>query len=182
MLQQFELWSDELAQTGSMEQLQGATVGIEAAEYLNRLSKLSVPDIDRAIEEALLPALGGLPFGLKYVIQQTLDAWKKHEITPVFIFSGLDVGKRDPKFITAEEGARTNAQAWAYYDGNQGEAAVKTFAESSLVTAEDLYRFLQEILSEAGVAFQVAPYGAWAQVSFDGVTISGKSHCASLQQ
>jgi hypothetical protein len=166
MLDRFDDWSALLAEGASMDQLKGATVGIEAAEYLDRLAKLSVPDINRAIEEALLPALGGLPFGLKFVIQQTLLAWKEHEITPFFVFSGLDVGKRDPKFVSAEAGVQTNKQAWVYYDGNHGELAVKTFAESSLVTAEDLYRYLQEILREQDVEFQVAPYSAHAQLAY----------------
>jgi hypothetical protein len=166
MLRDFDEWSAHLAEIASMSQLEGATVGIEAAEYLNRIAKLSVPEIDRAIVEQLLPALGGLPFGLKYVIQKTLIAWREHNITPIFVFSGLDVGKRDSTFATAEAGAQTNALAWAHYDNNQGELAVKTFAESGLVTAQDLFRYLQEILKEEGVAFQVAPYGAWAQLAY----------------
>jgi hypothetical protein len=160
----FSDWSANLAETASMDQLKGAVVGIEAAEYLNRLSKFAIPDIDRLIDEALLPALGGLPFGLRAVIQKTLTIWKERNITPVFVFSGLDVGKRDPTFITEERGAQINAQAWGFYDAAASVQAVDTFAKSGSVTAEHLYRFLQQILDHAGISYQVAPYGAWAQV------------------
>ena len=166
MIRNFDEWSASLVEMTAMNELSGGVVGIEATDYLSRLPKLPVPDVNRPIKEALLTALGGVPFGLKFVIKTTISVWKRNGITPFFVFSGLDVGKRDTSFVTSEDAARTNAEAWALYDNHQAEAAVEMFSNSGSVTPEDLFRYLQTILKEEGVGFHVAPYGSWPQVSF----------------
>lgn len=165
MIHQFEEWSANLAEMSSMDNLRGAAVGIEATEYINRLPKMSYPELERPVQEALLPALGGVPFGLKHIIKHHIAVWRKHGITPIFVFNGLDVGKGDPTFNASEESARVSTQAWDHYAGSNPSATVQAFADSNLVTAKDLYRFLQTILEEQEVEFLVAPYCAWAQVS-----------------
>lgn len=164
MIRNFDEWTERLVERGPMSNLSGGVVGIEATEYLNRIHKLPVPNVDRPIKEALLTALGGTPFGLKFVIKTTLQVWKDNGITPFFVFSGLDVGKRDAPFAASEVAASINAKAWQLYDNHQAEAAVEAFSNSGSVTPQDLFRYLQQILKEDGVDFMVAPYGSWPQV------------------
>jgi hypothetical protein len=150
-------------QTGP--KLKDCFIGIEAAEYLNNLHKFQIPGIQRPIKEALLPAMGGMPFGLKSVIKTTLDIWRAAKIRPVFVFSGMDLVTNEKSFSASEAAVRANTQAWSLYDNGRADEAVEAFSNSASVTAEDLFRYLQAILREEGIQFVVAPYGAWAQVS-----------------
>ncbi|KAF2396823.1 PIN domain-like protein [Trichodelitschia bisporula] len=166
MIRDFQEYSATIASTESLDTLAAFTVGIEATEYLNMLPKFPVADVSRPIKEALLPALGGLPLGLRFVIQKTISVWRQHKVTPVFVFSGLDFTKRDATFAASEASAAINAEAWALYDSHEPVKAVEMFGQSTSVTAEDMFRYLQSILREEGVEFVVAPYGASAQLSY----------------
>ncbi|KAJ9637908.1 hypothetical protein H2199_007403 [Coniosporium tulheliwenetii] len=180
MINGFEEWATSLSEWYEIEQLSGAVIAIEAADYLNNLIRNS------NTIEALLPALGGLPFSLRGYVLKDISILRSHGINPVFVFSGLDVGKddnkRDAAFRASDEAARIHASAWLQYDQHKPEEAVKTFKESgtqeeaaahalkvladlflAVVKPEDLFRYLQKILREAGVPFQVAPYSALAQ-------------------
>lgn len=181
MINGFEEWATSLSEWYEIEQLNGAVIAIEAADYLNNLIR------NPNTIEALLPALGGLPFSLRGFVLKDISILKSHGISPIFIFSGLDVGKddnkRDAAFHASDEAARIHASAWLQYDQHKPEEAVKTFKESgrrgrtavalraladsilAVVKPEDLFRYLQKILHEAEVPFQVAPYSALAQVS-----------------
>ena len=177
MISNFEEWTASLAECGPLSQLSGATVGIEAAEYLNSIPNLRVAGVDRKIKEELTVALGGYPLGYKAVIQTTISIWRKHNITPFFVFSGLEVGRdsaRDGTFHRTEQGAATNAEAWRHYDNVQVAQCLSTFGESTSISAEDMFRYLQQILSEEDVGFMVAPYSAWAQVCS---TVRNCEHC-----
>jgi hypothetical protein len=164
MIHQFEEWSANLAEQSSMENLKDSVVGIEATEYLNRLSKMGWPELNRTPQEALLPALGGVPFGLKHIIKHHISVWRKYGITPIFVFNGLDIGNGNPSSNASEERVRVAESAWTQYASGNAASTVQIFGDSNLVTAKDLYRFLQTILQEQDVEFMVAPYCAWAQV------------------
>ncbi|EON70012.1 hypothetical protein W97_09278 [Coniosporium apollinis CBS 100218] len=164
MINGFEEWATPLSEWYGIEQLSGAVVAIEAADYLNSLIR------NPNTIEALLPALGGLPFSLRGYVLKDVSILRSHGINPVFVFSGLDVGKddnkRDAAFRASDEAARIHASAWLQYDQHKPEEAVKTFKESAVVKPEDLFRYLQKILREAGVPFKVAPYSALAQLAY----------------
>lgn len=167
MITQFAEWSANLAESSSLGALRGSTVGIEAAEYLNRLHEFKIPKLSDpagVLPEPLLPALGGVPFGLARVVRVHLAAWQKFNIKPIFVFSGLDVSKSDAGFESSTLAARKLAAAWTCYDANDANAAVENFRTSNAIKATDLFRFLQTILRTAGIQYIVAPYCAWAQV------------------
>jgi hypothetical protein len=48
----------------------------------------------------LLIALGGFPFALRSNIEQELQNFKALNIACVFVFDGLDFGRRDPQTHT----------------------------------------------------------------------------------
>jgi len=156
-----------LHQSSQLEQLRNQHVGIEAAEYLRVLPRLKIEGIQRKIFEELPAALGGYPFGYAAVIDRTVEIWREYNITPIFIFSGLDVGKRDnTSWRTYEDAIRTHILAWNEYDNGHGQAAVNKFGLSTYNKPEDMFRYLQYHLKKLEVKYQVAPFGAWAQVSF----------------
>ena len=152
-------------------------MGIDAFHYLDlHLNHY-------ATKEPLLIALGGFPFALKSNIEREIQALKTLGITCVFVFSGLEFGKKEHSFAAQAESARALDQAWNFYDQQQAEQVVDAFsaagwsriclATESLLTLiplgsakpDSLFKFLQRILHEQGVEFMVAPYSAAAQVS-----------------
>jgi hypothetical protein len=165
MIRDFEEWTTHIVEMAKMASLSGAVIGIEAADYLDRLDRFHVPVIHPlVVKEPLTPALGGTPFGLKPIFRATIAAWKAAGITPLFVFSGLDVGKNDSVLAEALRNSQLHSEAWALYDKNDPNRAVETFRKSTAVAPEELFRLLQTILREEGVEFIVAPYGAPAQV------------------
>ena len=171
MIRDFEAWNANIGELSELQELSGCRVGIEAAHYLpHRI--LSHP----REREPLVPALGGLPLGMKQYIEEDLNTFESLQIEPWFVFSGLDITKPDDPFQQKQREASVNTTAWSLYDSNQAEASVAKFGESTYVTPEDLFRFLQSILIERKVKFQIAPYSAWAQVKIDGARKKGRLH------
>lgn len=171
MITQFAEWSANFAETSPFSGIAGSTVGIEAAEYLNRIQDFKLPkDLPAGVQpEPLLPALGGVPYGLAHIVRTHLKIWKRHNIRPLFVFSGLNLVKDD--FGPSEQAVGRLNDAWRFYDANNAAAAVDTFRTSNALKAQDLFRFLQTILRENSVSWIVAPYTAVAQVSatFDAI-------------
>lgn len=99
-------------------------VGVEAEHYLQRL--LSTPPS----KEPLLSALGGFPFALKSHIENELEHMQTAGFTPLFVFNGLDVGKKDQSGRREAEAAAANLRAWELYDQHQPVKAVETFGDS----------------------------------------------------
>lgn len=161
MIRDFEAWNANIGELSELQELSGCRVAIEAAHYLQHRI-LSHP---RA-REPLVPALGGLPLGMQQYIEEDLSTFESLQIEPWFVFSGLDITKPDDPFQQKQREAGVNTMAWNLYDSNQAEASVAKFGESTYVTPEDLFRFLQSILIERKVHFQVAPYSAWAQLAY----------------
>lgn len=136
MIRDFDAWNANIGELSELQELSGCRVGIEAAHYLQHRI-LSHP---RA-REPLVPALGGLPLGMKQYIEEDLNTFESLQIEPWFVFSGLDITKPDDPFQQKQREASVNTMAWSLYDSNQAEASVAKFGESTYVTPEDLFRF-----------------------------------------
>lgn len=182
MINSFDVWAQasNVLENSRLDELTGTVIAIEAAHYLsNRIFN------DPQWREPLLPALGGVPFAMKRLVEGDLRKFKEHNITPIFVFGGLDVGKKDNTVFEASKKASSTCEAaWELYNQHQAQNAVDTFGNSctqpmayraligaadgevAAIRPGDLFRYLQSILRQAGVRFQVAPYSAWAQVSW----------------
>ncbi|KAK7736311.1 hypothetical protein SLS62_011453 [Diatrype stigma] len=101
---------------------------------------------------------------MKRLVLDDLQRWKTHNIQPLFVFNGLDVGKRDKSFRVSDEASRVTAEAWELYNQSEAERAVATFGEAPSTRTDDYLRNFQALLHEAGAEFIVAPYTAWGQV------------------
>jgi len=128
MLQGFDSWSTNRSETNTFSDLEGARIGIDASFYLNRLLSQSPS------KEPLLPALGGLPFSLRANIENELQVFTNHNITPLFVFNGLDLGKRYQPFRASDNASRLHKEAWNLYDQRNSEKAVDTFGKSGMIS------------------------------------------------
>lgn len=99
-------------------------IGIEAAYYLDRFLTPS--------QEPLLSAVGGSPLGLKTLIENELAALQSADITPVFVFNGLESGRKLDPFNAAAVAVRTNTDAFEVYHKGQGAQAVRLFGSSGM--------------------------------------------------
>ncbi|PSN65990.1 hypothetical protein BS50DRAFT_403090 [Corynespora cassiicola Philippines] len=125
-IRDFENWNTTLSETSNLEEFKGLRVGIDAADYLNS----RILNHPRA-KEPLVPALGGLPLGLREHLEADLKKFAHYHIEPFFVFTGLDISKQDDPFVHRQEGADVNRTAWALYDAHQAEQSVAKFGESS---------------------------------------------------
>ncbi|KAI5285666.1 hypothetical protein KEM52_002341, partial [Ascosphaera acerosa] len=118
-----------LTYTGSLEALAHTCLGIDAHHYLAR-------HLDVALGgEPLLPALGGFPFALRAAVQREMRRLREHDITPVFVFSGLDTESQ--RRAGARSAARTEAEglaavreAWRMYATGDAEGTVTTLSRA----------------------------------------------------
>lgn len=124
MIQDFDAWSSGRSETNSFSDLSGSVLAIEASFYLDRL--LNQPPS----KEPLLPALGGLPFSLRVYVQNDLDALSEYGIRPLFVFNGIEAGKKHSPFKDLEDAARLNDNAWELYNRHEAEQAVDSFGKS----------------------------------------------------
>ena len=105
-----------------LSELAGAKIGVEATAYLQHM-------IDQPpSHEPLLAALAGEPISLKQHLEDELDLWKAHNITPLFVFEGQSiVGKDDMSMRRAKSSLNSINKAWNLYGENHADDAVKTF-------------------------------------------------------
>jgi len=87
--------------------------------------------IDVTGHEPLLPALGGLT-GIHARIEQELQQWKDHNVTPFFIFDGQPITGQDEVTVmrSKELHKRTN-EAWTLYDNGKAVDAVSAFGQNT---------------------------------------------------
>jgi hypothetical protein len=164
MIRDFNSWAARagIEELDGLESLSGVRVGIDAAHYINA----RVLQYNDTAKEPLLSAIGGLPLILKHQVETDLSKWQQYNILPFFVFSGLAVGKEEDPFRHKMEQSQVNAMAWGLYNQHEADKAVTTFAESTYVTPEELFRALQNILYQHNLPFQVAPYRACAQLAY----------------
>lgn len=129
MIRDFEQWNANIGELSELKELSGCRVGIDAADYLNT----RILNHPRA-KEPLVPALGGLPLALEQHVEADLQEFKKLDIEPRFVFSGLDITVQDEPFRQKQDEAAVNANAWNLYDSHQAEASVAKFGESSRIS------------------------------------------------
>jgi DNA polymerase III delta prime subunit len=110
-----------------LAEMKNAKIGVEATHYLQRM-------IDEPpAHEPLLAALGGSPIALRQHIEEELDRWKEHQMTPLFVFEGQStVGKEEIALRNARAALTKTQTAWELYAENQPSDAVKTFGSSSM--------------------------------------------------
>jgi len=124
MIHEFDVWAAGSSETNPFSDLKGSVLAIEASFYLERLLTQA------PFKEPLLSALGGVPFALKAHIQNELELLRNADITPLFVFGGMNTGEKDRPFRQQDNAVRLNSNAWQLYDEHQAQRAVDTFGSS----------------------------------------------------
>lgn len=107
-----------------LSSLKGAVIGIDASHYIYQHLH------NHSTREPLLIALGGFPFALRNNIEQELQTFKGLGIVCVFVFDGLEFGKRQLHNRARAERARAFEQAWELYDQQQADQVVDAFSNA----------------------------------------------------
>ena len=110
MLSDFENWSSSRVESTIFDDLAGSTIAIEASWFLNRFLTPG-----SQFQDQLHSALGGTPYGLYLQISSELDRLKHFDITPIFVFDGLDGTKKHRPLGTADHVTKIDT-AWTVYD------------------------------------------------------------------
>ncbi|KAJ5939143.1 hypothetical protein N7466_002277 [Penicillium verhagenii] len=155
----FDEWAVGRTQSLPLSALKGSVIGIDAAHYIQQHL------MNQSTREALLTALGGFPFALRTNIEKELQAFKTLNINCVFVFDGLEFGKRDHRTPAQPVTVRPE-QAWELYDQQQADQVVDAFSNAGTPPPETLFKFLIRILGQNGISFIVAPYSAVGQLSY----------------
>jgi len=126
MILGFEEWATQaqLVEHGGFEQLSGCVLAIEAEHYITTI--LASP----SSREPLPPALGGIPFMIETQVANQIDEFRKHNVTPFFIFSGLSFNGQETKLRRALQHAKKINNAWDLYNDSDPDRAVAAFGSS----------------------------------------------------
>jgi len=122
-------WAIGRTQFLPLSALKGAVIGIDASHYINHHLH------HHTTREPLLIALGGFPFALKSNIERELQTFKNLGIGCVFVFNGLDFGKREPRPHVRAESIRAFEQAWELYDQQQADQVVDAFSSAGTLSS-----------------------------------------------
>lgn len=131
----FREWlrSENLIQTVTLDEFEGATIGFDAEDYINTLLQRE------STREPLLPALGGLPFALTDHIDRDLEEIRSNfQKGPVFVFNGIDLEVHDRRTISKEsqKALRILDDAWNVYNQGNGQQAVDLFGKTCMSLQE----------------------------------------------
>ncbi|CAG8474579.1 15153_t:CDS:10 [Funneliformis caledonium] len=163
MIRHFEIFTVErrLVQISQLSSLKDTRLGIDGTHWLRKLLQTSA-------KESATTALGGIPIGLRSAIEKELELIKSYGITPVFVFNGLNIIRKDKPFSTEDTRPSKRAQAWEAYEKGRVEQAYSSWASavSGFVHQPDLLYLVFSILKENDVEFMRAPYLAWGQLVY----------------
>lgn len=140
MLADFNNFVARNAELNQLNELSGAVVAIEASFFL----QLHFEAENGEAREPLVPALGGLPSNLESSLKKDLQTFKELNIRPLFVFDGLDAGKKFGPFDKSRAAAGRCDLAWSNYHTGapkehgkrerkgqvDGDTVVKDFGES----------------------------------------------------
>jgi hypothetical protein len=126
LVRPFDEWAVTRAQSLPLSALKGAIVGIDASHYINQHL------INQSTREALLGALGGFPFALRTNIEKELQTFKSLSVACIFVFNGLDFGKKEQR--PQPTSPRSFEQAWDLYDQQQADQVVDAFSSAGMIS------------------------------------------------
>ncbi|KAJ1725410.1 hypothetical protein LPJ53_000448 [Coemansia erecta] len=148
-----------LLQDTRLSALEGTRLGVEGHNWLRQLMH-NTRDGDSV-------AMDGPAPGLEAAIVAELEFFRAQGITPVFVFSGLAVQRKDARWFGKDDHrpAYRNAAWEAYWAGN-AEQAQRGWATASPHAQGDMVPFVMRVLQAHGGECMRAPYSSWAQLAY----------------
>ncbi|KAJ2798083.1 hypothetical protein H4R21_004070, partial [Coemansia helicoidea] len=96
-----------------------------------------------------------------------LQFFRANGITPVFVFSGLPVARRDGRAFAKEDHRPAYRQAaWEQYQQGHTEQALRGWGAAGPQTLANVVPFAMQVLAAHGAEFMRAPYSSWAQLAY----------------
>jgi hypothetical protein len=151
---QSHLQKECLIQSGQLAALSGYRIGVDAVYWLRSM---------QALKDPFAEALGGVPPGIFGFVNLELDSFKRHNITPVFVFQGMAPVPQHSMFIS-----RMDTQmdmAWTFLARGNKLEAQKCFAVSTSRINNDFVYFIFHHLRHMGYEVVQAPYFVGAQLA-----------------
>ncbi|KAJ1668256.1 hypothetical protein IW140_000440 [Coemansia sp. RSA 1813] len=148
-----------LTQETRISALADTRLGIEGHNWLRQM-------MSRAHDGESV-AMGGLPQVLEAEIVKELGFFRSHNITPVVVFSGLPVARKDGRpFAKDDHRPSQRNAAWDMYWQKHTEQALRKWGTASPYAQGDMVPFVMQVLQAHGVEFMRAPYASWAQLAY----------------
>ncbi|KAJ2374710.1 hypothetical protein H4S02_008457 [Coemansia sp. RSA 2611] len=149
----------KLTQEARIGVLAETRLGIEGHNWLRQLM-LNTRDGEPA-------AMGGVPLALEAEIVKELHFFQSNNITPIFVFNGLPVARRDGRgFVKDDHRPAYRHAAWEQYWQGHTEQALRGWSTSSPQALADTVPFVMQVLQAHGAEFMRAPYSSWAQLAY----------------
>lgn len=120
-----------------------------------------------------MSALGGFPLALHKTVEKELQTWKSLGVQCVFVFNGLDFGKKEYRVQSQPASARSFEQAWELYDQQQADQVVDAFSNAGMLfyrspslsptsprlptTLAELHANLSRLLSQSRASPRIPP-------------------------
>lgn len=152
LVRPFDDWVVGRTQSLPFSALKGAVVGIDASHFIEQHL------INVSTREALLGALGGFPFALRSNIEKELQTFKNLGVGCIFVFNGLEFGKKD-NHTAPQSASRSYAQAWELYDQQQADRVVDAFSNAGMMTT----LLLEPASQWTNLPPAMLPYHFWSQ-------------------
>mmetsp|Transcript_81088 Transcript_81088/g.235223 ORF Transcript_81088/g.235223 Transcript_81088/m.235223 type:complete len:770 (+) Transcript_81088:132-2441(+) len=151
---QTHLQEQALVHQGKLAKLRSARVGVDAVSWLRSIQALKDPFAD---------ALGGIPPGIFGFVDKELEAFRKHDITPLFVFQGVAPGPQHSMFVGRMD--QEVEKAWYHLARGAKSEAQKCFAISTSRINGDFVYFIFHHLRSRGYECLQAPYFVGAQLA-----------------
>ncbi|KAG0244913.1 hypothetical protein BGW41_005512 [Actinomortierella wolfii] len=139
--------------------LKDTRLGIDGNAWVKKVSI-------SAASEQYLAGIGGIPPKLRKAVEKELEGFKTHGIHPVFVFSGLNLMRKDKPSVNEGGKIAKRNFAWDAVHNGKLEQAQSSWSSSNFVHQSDLVHLVIRILKEHGMNYMKAPYGAWAQLVY----------------
>lgn len=141
----------------SLENLRDCRVGIDGTMWIKEI-------IGKSVEEPFQLGMGGIPLTFIDKVIKDLEQWEANGITPLIVFSGLNINLDRTPFQRYSTQTRARKQAWDAY-ARKLEDAYSLFAEEKNVCM-NFIRNLFPVLSEKKIQYITSPYLSWAQLAW----------------
>ncbi|KAJ2768493.1 hypothetical protein IWQ56_002911, partial [Coemansia nantahalensis] len=148
-----------LTQEARIGALADTRLGIEGNNWLRQLLA--------GARDGEAAAVGGVPPALEAEMVKELQFFRANGITPVFVFSGLPVARRDGRAFAKEDHRPAYRQAaWEQYQQGHTEQALRGWGAAGPQTLANVVPFAMQVLAAHGAEFMRAPYSSWAQLAY----------------
>lgn len=154
-----------------LETLRNARIGIDVNHYLSKIHSIK--------RESLADAIGGIPSTLFPHLESDLKVFKDSDITPVFVFSGVDITETYRVKATKESTSsdRFRGKSWAQYAAVSQQspsspvalppsAGDLSFKDYNPLSGRAFFNDLTKFFTANSIEFVCAPYLSWIQLGY----------------